>query len=181
MENRKKKLKCEIWKDVSGYEGLYQVSNMGRVRSISHHARNNINGGVRLTKGQILSQYKMPNGYLQVQLSKNEKREKHYVHRLVANAFLSNKNNCSDVNHIDGDKNNNLVGNLEWCSHSENQIHMVKSGITRKALPVLCLETNKSYSSMSEAERETGINRHMIKESCQNGKSYKGYNWRFVG
>lgn len=115
----------EIWKDIPGYEGLYQVSNSGKVKSISHQAKNNSNGGVRMTVGCILSLYKMPNGYLQVQLSKNEKRKKLYVHRLVATVFLHNESNFSDVNHIDGDKNNNSVENLEWCSHRNNQIHMI--------------------------------------------------------
>ena len=64
----------EIWKDIPDYEGLYQVSNTGKVKSVSHYARNNRNGGLRMAAGKILSQYKMPNGYYQVQLSKNEKR-----------------------------------------------------------------------------------------------------------
>ena len=170
----------EIWKDIVGYEGLYQISNTGKVKSLSHYARNNINGGTRMTKGRVLSQYKMPNGYLQVQLSKNELRKKYYVHRIVAKAFLSNEDNLSDVNHIDGDKNNNSVGNLEWCSHRDNQIHMIKNRMTDKAKPVLCLETGEVFNSMSEAENKTGIDRHCIKRACDSGKVCKGYHWRFV-
>lgn len=170
----------EKWKDIPGYEGIYQVSNTGKIKSVSHYTRNNINGGIRLTKGRILSQYKMPNGYLQVQLSKNEVREKYYVHRLVASVFINNVNNMSDVNHIDGDKGNNCVDNLEWCSHKKNQIHMVKCRMTKKAYPVLCVETGISYNSMSEAERETDVDRHFIKKSCENGEDYKGYHWRFI-
>lgn len=173
MENEK-------WKDIKGYEGLYQVSNTGKIKSISHYTRNNVNGGKRLTKGRILSQYKMPNGYLQVQLSKNQIREKHYVHRIVASAFLRNEENLSDVNHIDGDKDNNAVENLEWCSHKDNQIHMVRERMTKKAIPVLCVETGKSYNSMTEAERKTGIDRHFIKKSCESGNDYKGYHWRLI-
>lgn len=89
FENRK-----EIWKDIPGYENLYQVSNSGRIKSIGHYTRNNINGGTRLTKGIVLSPYIMPNGYYQVQLSKKGKKEKHYVHRLVALAFLNNEKIC---------------------------------------------------------------------------------------
>lgn len=170
----------EIWKDIPGYENLYQVSNNGRIKSIGHYTRNNINGGTRLTKGIVLSPYIMPNGYYQVQLSKKGKKEKHYVHRLVALAFLNNEKNMSDVNHIDGNKSNNFVENLEWCSHRDNQIHMVKSRMTKKACPVLCLETREIYNSMSEAERETNIDRHSIKKSCESEKSYRGYHWRFV-
>lgn len=169
----------EEWRDVKGYEGLYQVSNLGRVRSVSHYTRNNINGGERLTEGRILSQYKMPNGYYQVQFSKNEKRSKKYVHRLVADAFCNNENNCSDVNHIDGNKDNNTVENLEWVSHKDNQIHMIKARLTKKAKPVQCIETGLSYNSLLEAERETKVERHSIREACECGKAYKGFHWRY--
>lgn len=180
METRKKKIKCEIWKDIPNYEGLYQVSNTGKVKSIPHYTRNGAKCSVRLTKGKILAQYKMPNGYMQVQLSKNELREKYYVHRLVASVFLDNKYNLSDVNHIDGNKNNNSVDNLEWCSHRGNQIHMYENRMTKKAYPVLCIETNKSYNSMSEAERDTGISHKVIKKLCETGREYNGYHWRLL-
>lgn len=164
---------CETYKDIPGYEGYYQVSNIGNVRSISHYTRNNINGGQRYTKGRVLAQYKMPNGYMQVSLSKNEKREKQYVHRLVANTFINNENNKTDVNHIDGDKNNNTVENLEWVSHKDNQIHMVKNRMTLKAIPIINIATGVMYSSLTEAERETGINRKAIREYCKEGRIWK--------
>lgn len=170
----------EIWKDVPQYEGLYQVSNTGKVKSLSHYTRNNVKGGKRLTNGKVLSQYKMPNGYLQVQLSKNESRKKYYVHRLVANAFLKNEQGLSDVNHIDGDKNNNSIENLEWCSHKDNQVHMVDNGLTRKSKPVMCIETGMVYRSMTEAEKQTGIDRHSIKESCESDEGYRGFHWRYA-
>lgn len=169
----------EIWKDIPGYEGLYQVSNNGKIKSISHQTKNNPNGGVRMTMGRTLSLYKMPNGYLQVQLSKNEKRRKLYVHRLVAIAFLHNERNFSDVNHIDGNKNNNCVENLEWCSHRSNQIHMVENRMTRKAFPVICVESGIVYRSISDAEKQTGISRYAIKKSCECGKKCKGVLWRY--
>lgn len=183
-----KKLKCELyndsmqekWVDVAGYEGLYQVSNLGNVRSVSHYARNNMNGGNRFTEGRTLCKYKMPNGYLQVQLSKSDKREKCYVHRLVAKAFLENGKNLSDVNHKDGDKNNNSVSNLEWVSHRDNQIHMVKNRMTRKMKPVLCVETQTEYPSVTDAQRESGCDRHFIKKCCESGEEYKGKHWRWI-
>lgn len=180
MNQRRKRIKCEIWKDVPGYEGLYQVSNMGNIKSLSHYARNNKKGGLRLTEGRILSQYKMPNGYMQVQFSKNEGREKVYVHRIVAMAFLSNENGFSDVNHIDGNKENNSVDNLEWCSHRSNQIHMIQNRMTKKAIPVLCVESGEVYNSMTEAEKKKGVDRHFIKKACESGNVYKGYHWRYV-
>lgn len=169
----------EIWKDIPNYKGLYQVSNTGKIKSVSHYTRNNRNGGLRLTKGKILSQYKMPNGYFQVQLSNNEKRAKKYVHRLVADSFIENNDKLSDVNHIDGNKSNNNVFNLEWCSHKDNQIHMVKNHMTKKAIPVICNETGNVYHSMSEAEKNTGINRHIIKKLCVSGKIFKGLSWGY--
>ena len=77
MEHRKPTLKCELeeWKDIVGYEGLYQVSNKGRIRSLSHLARNNVNNGKRMTKGRVLTPYSLPSGYLIVKLSKNEKEK----------------------------------------------------------------------------------------------------------
>lgn len=169
----------EIWKDIHEYEGLYQVSNTGKVKSVSHYTRNNRNGGLRMTVGKILSQYKMPNGYRQVQLSKNERREKKYVHRLVAENFIQNVNNLSDVNHIDGNKDNNSISNLEWCSHKDNQKHMIENHMTKKATPVICNETGKMYHSMSEAEKDTGICRRTIKKLCASGETFKGLSWRF--
>lgn len=167
----------EIWKDIPQYKGLYQVSDKGNVRSLSHYTRNNTNGGKRLTKGRILSQYIMPNGYLQVQLSKGDERKKFYTHRLVAIAFLRNEMNLSDVNHINGDKNYNSVENLEWCTHQENQIHMVKNRMTRKATPVIHTKTNIEYDSISQAVKETGISKYFINKHC---KRENNYEWRFV-
>lgn len=176
MENRKKKLKCELyndsmqseeWKAIDGYEHLYQVSNLGRVRSVSHYARNNRNGGVRYVEGRLLSTYKMPNGYHQVQLSKNSSKEKKYVHRLVACAFIENSKNLEEVNHIDGDKSNNKAENLEWVNHKDNQIYTIKMMRTKKAMPVIYLETKDTYMSLSEAEKATGIYRRKIKKMCE--------------
>lgn len=171
----------EIWKDIPEYERLYQVSNKGRIRSLTHYARNNKDGGMRLIEGMILSPFATPTGYMQVLLSKGKDiRKKHYVHRLVATAFLSNKSNLSDVNHIDGNKSNNVVDNLEWCTHKDNQRHMVQNRMTKKAKPVFCMELNRSFCSMTVAEKETGIDRHFIKRSCRTGESYKGYHWREI-
>jgi len=170
----------ETYIDIPGYEGLYQVSNYGNVKSVSHFTRNNANGGVRFAKGRKLATYKMPNGYLQVQLSNGNKREKKYVHRLVAIAFLENKNNYTDVNHIDGDKNNNNVSNLEWCSHKKNQIHMFKNGLTKGARVVMCLDTRKTYYSISEAVRKTGVSKYYIRKSCEEHNNNKDTGWMYI-
>ena len=111
----------EIWKDVKGYEGLYQVSNLGRVRSLDRTVNSGIkNNSNVLFKGRILKQYQKRNGYLQVTFTVNSKRKYVGVHRLVAETFIPNPDNKSQVNHIDENKTNNNVYNLEWCTPKEN-------------------------------------------------------------
>lgn len=100
----------EIWKDILGYEGLYQVSNLGNVRSLNYR---------RSGKTKLLKQG-TDNGYKRVELSKNGKKKKYWVHRLVAISFISNPNNYKEVNHKDEDKSNNNVNNLEWCTREYN-------------------------------------------------------------
>lgn len=116
----------EIWEDVKGYEDLYQVSNIGRVRS-KDRMRHVGHGHYGLKKGRILKPYKMKSReygyYLQVTLCRNNKHTKHLIHRLVAQAFIENHDNKPCVNHIDGDKANNRVDNLEWCTFSDNNQH----------------------------------------------------------
>ena len=116
----------EIWKDIVGYEGLYKVSNLGRVKSLSRNFWNGVNwwkSKEKILKNNILSNYCI------VYLYKNKKRKTKQVHRLVAQAFISNFNNKPEVNHIDGDKENNIVDNLEWCTHKENIQHAFKTGL----------------------------------------------------
>lgn len=102
----------EIWESINGYEGLYDVSNLGRVRSLKRAT----------TRGIVLKQT-MKHGYMHVCLSKENKPSTKSVHRLVAEAFIANPMNKPVVNHIDGDKTNNAVSNLEWATHSENELH----------------------------------------------------------
>lgn len=110
----------EIWKDVVGYEGMYEVSNKGRVRSLD---RKDIRG--RRVKGKYLKYKKTSRGYLSLQLCGKDC----LIHRLVAKAFIPNPENKPQVNHIDGDKSNNNVENLEWCTSSENNKHRYRYGL----------------------------------------------------
>lgn len=116
----------EIWKDIKDYEGVYQVSNLGRVKSLSRFHNNNSGG--YLSKERILKQ-NIKRGYLTVGLCKEGKTKTYSVHRLVAIAFIVNPHNKKTVNHIDGNKTNNLVSNLEWCTYSENQQHAFNIGL----------------------------------------------------
>lgn len=108
-------------KDVKGYEGLYAVDQEGNVHSL-------ITGQGRRMK--VLIPHKK-NGYLAVNLFKDGKMKHHYIHRLVAEAFISNPNNFHEVNHIDCNKSNNTVGNLEWCSRNQNLKHSYDNGLKR--------------------------------------------------
>lgn len=116
----------EIWKDIIGYEGIYQVSNLGRVKSVERRVRNHKSGSTRLQKEQIITPTDNGNGYKIVCLRSKTNRKNKYVHRLVAEHFLDNPLGKGYVNHIDYDKSNNVVTNLEWCTVSENVAHSVE-------------------------------------------------------
>ena len=184
----------EVFKDVLGYEGLYQVSNYGRVKSLE---RKNIFYCVlrkeyleRPVKEKILSFNKNNNGYLQVCLTKNGKYCTRSVHRLVAEAFISNPNNLPQVNHKDGNKENNKVDNLEWCTAKENSRHAIKTGLKKKynnkRVEQYSLDGKyiKTWNSMTEFYKENNLNLKSsgITVSCKSKiKSAFGYLWKYEG
>lgn len=119
-----------VWRDIPNFEGLYQVSNLGQIKSAS---RKIFNGkGCYISQDKILLQRKNKKGYNVVDLSKQCKNYHCLVHRIVASAFIPNYENKPQVNHKDGDKNNNMVTNLEWCNNSENQLHAYKLGLNKR-------------------------------------------------
>ena len=135
MENRELKSKgadIEIWKDVVGYEGFYQVSSLGRIRSYDRHVNHNY-GGMAIKKGKILSQTDNSSGYLSVGLTKYNRTRTTRVNRIVAKAFIPNPENKPQVNHRDGSKHNNIASNLEWATASENVIHSWRNGLCEKS------------------------------------------------
>lgn len=121
----------EIWKDIKGYEGLYQVSNYGRIKALSK----TVNRGKchRSWKEHYLKYGVDNRGYYKTHLSKNGVNKTVKVHRIVAQTFINNQLNKKEVNHKDGNKQNNTVDNLEWVTKSENQLHAYKTGLNSKA------------------------------------------------
>lgn len=128
----------EIWKDIEGYEDLYQVSNLGNVRSLDREV---FNGKVYYTKlGKKLKFFSDKNGYFCLHLAKNNKQSTKKVHRLVAQTFIVNPNNKPEVNHKNGIKNDNRVENLEWVTGSENIQHAYRTGLMSSEKVVLQID-----------------------------------------
>lgn len=121
-------IKNEIWKDIAGYNGYYQISNYGRVKRKGYHYIDKY--GHKKGRGEkILSQLKNKSGYMLINLSKESISKHLYVHRLVACAFITNKDNKLQVNHKNGNKSDNRVSNLEWSTRSENMKHAYATGL----------------------------------------------------
>ena len=186
----------EIWKDIKGYEGKYQVSNLGRVKRLRHKVNSN-NGG-RYTSEMYIKSTDNGNGYKIVGLSKNHKRKNYYVHRLVAEAFIENLNNYKEVNHKDNNKDNNQINNLEWCDRSYNMKHSYKNGfhIAPKSMlgkkgknhpiskPVKQYDLNgnfiKEYESANLASQATKVCYMSIKKCrCGRQKTAGGFIWTY--
>ena len=117
----------EYWADIEGYEGIYQVSNHGNVRSLNRVTTRK-NGRELTINGQPMRQQKNHKGYLRVKLKLNGKESAFFAHRLVAQAFLPNLDNKPQVNHLNGIKHDNNVCNLEWCTQAENIEHAFANG-----------------------------------------------------
>ena len=181
----------EIWKDISGYEGLYQVSNLGRVKHLSFSRPNPLTGGISIMKERILAPQLTKLGYYAVTLYKNGKLHRKFIHTLVAKAFISNPDNLPIINHKDENKLNNKPENLEWCTPKYNnsygtrnqRISATKLNNTYNTKPVKCIETNIIYASVREAERQTGIPNTHISAVCIKKPHHKtagGYHWKYV-
>ena len=164
----------EVWKDIEGYEGTYQVSSSGRVKSLNYH---------RTGKEHLIKQVDNGRGYQQVHLVGKKGLKWHTVHRLVASAFIDNPHNKPTVNHINGDRSNNSVENLEWATYSENSYHSYRVNKRKpsRSLPMVCIETGKKYNNAYDAARKTGYSQSSINR-CVNGKTKTagGLHWLLI-
>ena len=172
----------EVWKDIEGYEGLYQVSNLGRIKSLPKQ------DGFRFLNEKIKKSFRQKNGYLRASLYKEGIGKTELIHRLVAKAFLPNPNSLPQVNHKDENKLNNRVDNLEWCSAKYNMNYGTcierraktqrETGcqINNKAssVPVICLENNIIYPSIREAERKLHLDGSCISKVCRGVRKRAG-------
>lgn len=160
----------EIWKDIKGYEGLYQVSNLGRVRRQSKLLHLNTN----------------TYGYKHVTLSKGNAQKTALVHRLVASAFIENPLGLPQINHKDGDKSNNAVSNLEWVTPKENNCHAINSNLRKTKKILLIGNENKVIREFNNRmEINSFLDKHVCQDlitRCCNGqrKTAYGYVWRYA-
>lgn len=172
----------EQWKDIVGYEGKYQVSNLGNVRSLNYRK----SGTIKEMKQRINNR-----GYSLVGLVKNRKQKYYSVHRLVAQAFITNPDNKSEVNHIDGNKTNNHADNLEWTTHKENIQHAFNEGLmanvsTLKASEacnkrIKCIDDNLIFNSIKEAAQYYNCSSSTISSMLRgNTKTAKGKKFTYL-
>lgn len=184
----------EIWKDIQGWEGIYQVSNLGKIKSLKRQTKNQFG-----KEDAIRKLDKTKNGYLLVMLRDGCKNKNVAVHRLVAQAFLANPHNYPVINHIDGVKTNNVLENLEWCTYSYNSKHNYKIGLQKGKTnnkgkfgelatfkrPVVQMDLNGNvlakYITLTEACKATGADRsHMAKVCRGKLKKTAGYRWAYL-
>lgn len=168
----------EQWLDIPGYEGFYQISNFGRVKSFY------------FKNPRILKPHKVK-GYSNVELYKNKEKKQFYIHRLVMENFCPIENmDMLDVNHKDEDKSNNHISNLEWMTHKDNLNYGSRAEKARikmqgrnspRSKKVRCIEKDVIYEALREAERQLGIPATNISRACKGKiKSAGGYHWEYV-
>ena len=185
----------EVWKDIEKYEGLYQVSNIGRVRSLDRlkATRNRHKIIQAKIKGQLLKPSINGDGYYQVTLSKNDEHLITRIHRLVAQTFIPNKDNKTQVNHINGNKLDNRVENLEWCTCKENILHAVAYNLMKPvkeeehyyAKKVGKYDKNNNLLEVYGTIEKAGVNNKIRPNAivnCLKGRSKTsgGYVWKYL-
>lgn len=159
----------EIWKDISEYEGRYQVSNLGNIKNIK--------------TGRILKPRLTHTGYYQVHFTLNGKEKNYKVHRLVAKEFINNPNNYKEVNHKDENRLNNAAFNLEWCNRDYNVNYGSRTKKTFKKVAQYSIDGNlvKVWDSINDAVKKGLFHSGCIIDCCKGKrKLHKGYMWRYI-
>jgi len=163
----------EIWKPIAGYENLYYISNLGRVKSLLGY------GGV---KERILKPA-MGRDYLHVSLNDNGRKKTLKIHRLVAQTFIPNPENLPQVNHLNENKTDNRACNLEWCSakYNSNYGTAIQRTIEKISKPVICIELNTTFQNSLEAKKHLGVDNSSIIKCCRGKlKTCGGYHWKYA-
>lgn len=167
----------EEWADIKGYEEAYQISNLGRVKSLTREVKFS-DGRTRTFQSKIIPQRLSGKGYLMVSLWKHHEGKRFLVHRLVAEAFIPNPSNLPQVNHKDENKVNNTVSNLEWCTSQYNNLYSHKVGVVQLD------EDNhiiKQWNSIIEAANELHISASNISMCCSGViERCKGFKWQYL-
>lgn len=184
----------KIWKDIPGYEGLYQASKWGEIKSLKRIVFNGVRN--HILKGRILKPIPNGTGYFSVCLRLSNQTNRLYVHRLIAITFIKTEDYSLEVNHIDGDRSNNTLTNLEWVTRSTNHFHRYKvlkqSGVNKGKIgalnwcskPVNMMDPEgvilKTYAGVMEAARAFNINEASIRCAISGRSKYcKGYKWAY--
>lgn len=179
----------EIWKDIPGYEDLYQVSNLGRVKSLDKYVNSAIKNNTKVLRKSQLLKIRINQGYYEVTLTHNNKRKYCKVHRLVAQAFIPNPNNLSQINHKDENPLNNNVENLEWCTAQYNCSYGNRTKNIYNNTRSISVEINqydlnnnliKTYKSITEASKSVNKSPLSIRRYCDGVTKDKDYIWRYA-
>jgi hypothetical protein len=174
----------EIWKDIPGYEGLYQASDLGRIKRVGYeyYGTNQYNCKYKIKKKEKILIPRLKNNYLGVILTKNKNKKNWLVHRLVALTFVDNPHKYNEINHKDENPLNNSFTNLEWCSHSYNINYgsRIQKVISKVCKPILQYDLDgnfiKEWNTMNEAIRFYN-NRHISNVCKKQRKTASGYIW----
>ena len=160
-------MEFEYWRTIPSFP-VYSASNLGRIR----------NDGT----GRIMHVYMNPRGYLTLTLRRNNKQEVQRVHRLVAEAFLGGPHQDLDVNHIDGDKTNNCVENLEWCTRAENTRHAVRTGLRKgpRRKEVRIVETGQEFESIRACAKYFNTDISCVRYALEHSGVYRGYHLEYI-
>jgi len=173
----------EVWKEIPKYNGAYLISNFGNMKSTERYCHHN--GKPWLVKERLLSKVVGHSGYIEYQVTFNKKHRSEKAHRLVAEAFIPNPDNKPFINHKDGNKQNNYVENLEWCTNQENIFHAYHHKLCKKCKRIaqydMQMNLIKIWETTGDIERAGIAVRSSIHKACKSENSIcKNYKWRYV-